>query len=88
MAYSSTLPPFVVASAPGDEWTLWAYVSTHTVAEAVASGFISNGDDLGMKVGDPVLVSQSTGYINVLCYVTGVTASSAATISSVTTSSA
>jgi len=88
MAYSSTNPPFVIAGAPGDNFSLWGYVSTHTVAEAVASGFISNGDALGMKVGQPVLVSQSTGYINVLCYVTAVTASSAATLSSVTTSSA
>lgn len=41
----------------------WIYRSTHTAAEAIVAGFITDGLNLGMKVGDPVLIIGSTTFI-------------------------
>lgn len=87
MAYSSTNPPSLLVGRVGDDNpSLWVYQSTHTVGEAAASGFIANGDDLGMLKGDAVLVHQSTAGIATWMFVSSVTASSAATLTAVTTS--
>lgn len=41
----------------------WQYVSSHTQAEVGTSDFISDGLNLGMKVGDTVTVIGSTTYV-------------------------
>jgi hypothetical protein len=90
MAYSSTNPPALLVGAVGDDRpALWAYRSTHTAGEVAAADFIANGDDLGMLTGDAVLVQESTSPLtgNTWMFVSVVTASSAATLTSVTTSS-
>lgn len=40
--------------------SMWQYNSTHTQAEAAATGFITDALTLGMKIGDSVLVVGST----------------------------
>lgn len=52
MAYSSTNPPHLIAQTFGTGPGYWVYKSTHTAAATAASSFISDGFDLGMKVGD------------------------------------
>ena len=37
-------------------WCEWLYRSTHTQAEAAATGFITDAQQLGMSLGDAVLV--------------------------------
>lgn len=38
----------------------WHYTDTGTIATIVADGFITDGYDMGMRVGDPVQVYDST----------------------------
>lgn len=41
----------------------WRYVSTHTQAEVAAANFFTDGKDLGLAVGDSVLVVGTTTYV-------------------------
>ena len=85
MAYSTTNPPTLLVPSIGNKPALWAYSSTHTSTEILASNFFSNGAGLGMKVNDILITVSSTGFIPYLVAVSSVNASSAA---SVTASSA
>jgi hypothetical protein len=58
MAYSTSNPPQLQAQSIASGRT-YRYASTHGATEIVASGFFSNGYDLGMRVGD-VLISVET----------------------------
>jgi hypothetical protein len=64
MAYSTSNPPWLVtkaigstAGAPGR--ACWQYASTHVQAVAAATGFFTDGKDLGMTLGDSVYVIGS-----------------------------
>ena len=59
MAYDTANPPVLIeATASGP--AVWAYRSADTVTVVKGVGYISNGDDLGMKVGDIVLIADTT----------------------------
>lgn len=62
MAYSTSNPPRLTGDQPIAGLRKWQYVSTHTQAAVGTSDHISNGKDLGMKVGDTVTVIGSTTY--------------------------
>jgi len=69
MAYQGTTstspnPPRLLGQAMAEsEGRQWTYVSTHTAATVLAANFFgSDGPNLGMKVGDTVLVVGSTTY--------------------------
>lgn len=55
MAYSTSNPPGLVYSQVGGGRKTWVYSSTHVAADIDTASFISNGYDLGMRVGDLVL---------------------------------
>lgn len=81
MAYATTNPPVQVASAFGGGPALWMYASTDVHTDVDASGYFTNGSDLGMKVGDVVIVSKTSATIgSTLHYVSTVTAGGAATV--------
>ena len=80
MAYSSTNPPQLMVPSIGGTPAWWSYRSTNTSTEVLASGFFSNGSDLGMKAGDIVIGSGSTTFYPWTKAVSSVTASSAATV--------
>ena len=61
MAYSTDNPPALA----GGELTnsvpqTWVYRSADTAATVDTDGYITNADDLGMKVGDVVYVHDTT----------------------------
>jgi hypothetical protein len=65
MAYSTATPPRMKANGglygPGQTWT---YSTADTAATVDTAGYITNGLDLGMKVGDLVEVTVTgTGVI-------------------------
>lgn len=67
MAYSTSNPPrLMVASLGGTPFQQWVY--SHTDAAAVVDGanYITNGGDLGMRVGDLVLVRNTTANITTM----------------------
>lgn len=80
MAYSTSNPPKLLVPSLGEGPAVWGYRSTNTSTETLASGFFSNGYDLGMKAADIVLVINSTSGIPYLTGVSSVTTSSAATV--------
>lgn len=63
---SSPNPPVklidTLGSTAGGGWRLWVYRSTHLQTDVGASDFISDGQALGMTVGDTVLAIGSTTY--------------------------
>ena len=60
MAYSTASPPKLMVQAIGNLGpSMWTYSSTDNAAAVDNSGYITNGGDLGMKVGDFVFVSDS-----------------------------
>lgn len=77
--YSTTLPPVRVAGAVAGP-SLWLYSSaTDARSVVIAAGYISNADDLGMKVGDFVLSYEVDTGLGTLSVVT-VVASSGSTM--------
>lgn len=68
MAYAGTTstspnPPRLVGQAMAESaGRSWVYVSTHTAATVEAANFFTDGDELGLKVGDTMLVVGSTTY--------------------------
>lgn len=81
MAYATSNPPRLMVARVGSGTALWAYTSTDVHTDVDAADYFSNGDALGMKVGDVVLVSKSTATVGTTVhYVSAVTAGGAATV--------
>jgi hypothetical protein len=65
----------------GSGASLWSYASTDIHTDVDAADYFSNGDDLGMVVGDIVFVSKTNATIGTTVhYVSAVTAGGAATV--------
>lgn len=65
MAYvPATNPPrLVLEGAIGGTPSIWVYSSADAAATVDASGYFTNGVDLGMRDGDLIFVFQSAGKI-------------------------
>lgn len=79
MTYSTDNPPVKLVDglmgggAAGRGGALWHYASTDDDATVIAAGYITNADDLGMKVGDVVfIVETDNSYKLALAVVTAV----------------
>ena len=59
MAYSTSAPPVCILQAIAGP-RIWYHTSADATAAADASGFITNGGSLGMKVNDIVYHKDST----------------------------
>lgn len=81
MAYSTATPPIVIAEGIGGKGTLWYYQSADPIATVNTSAYFTNGDALGMKVGDTVIVRDSNVPTTSLCTVIDVTAGGQADVS-------
>ena len=85
MAYSTALPPVRVGGGLGGGGSLWIYQSEDVHTDVDASLYFTDGDVLGMKVGDVVFVVETDNtYAQTTHSVTVVTAGSGATISAAT----
>lgn len=81
MAYVTTNPPAQLKSLTGSGAALWIYSSTDIHTDVDEVGYFTNGDALGMKVGDVMIVVKTTATIGATIHVvTTVTAGGAATI--------
>lgn len=85
MTYATTNPPQLVAQPIGGK-SLWIYASTDVSTDVDASGYFTNGYQLGMKVGDVMFVietdnsyAQTTHSVTVVNSTTGAATISAAT---------
>lgn len=81
MSYATTNPPVCVTSRFGSGPALWMYTSTDVHTDVDAADYFSNGDALGMQVGDVVIVSKSSATIgSTIHYVSTVTTGGAASV--------
>lgn len=83
MAYATSNPPAMVSQRLGaaSGSNLWVYADEDVASIVLAADYFSNGSALGMKVGDPVLLVNSTNGSVKLARVTSVTSGGAATVS-------
>lgn len=62
MAYSTATPPKMLLQALAHKGpALWTYENTDSAATVQASGYITNGGDLGMKVNDILFYTITNG---------------------------
>lgn len=91
MAYSTTNPPTCMTGPLTGAGNLWQYRSTELGTAVDAAGYFTNAKDLGMKVGDMVLVYESTNvalrtHVVVTVSSTGADLSDGTTVGSTTNS--
>lgn len=73
MAYSTSNPPVLISqSLGGNHGAVWLYKSADDDATVNGASYFSNGVTLGMKVGDIVLVIDTTTPKGSFCFVTSV----------------
>ena len=78
MAYATSNPPAKMAGIMAGA-SLWYYTDGDVDSDVDAADYFSNGDALGMKVGDPMLSFDTAGVLT-LFFVSAVTAGGAATV--------
>lgn len=79
MAYATTNPPRCLVPAVGaNEASLWMYVSADDKATVIGAGYFTDGDDLGFKVGDVVIIADTGTPLSSTAIVDAVAAGGAA----------
>lgn len=83
MAYSTDAPPALISQRVGGSTgrAVWLYVSTDAATVVRADGYITDGDDLGMKVGDVVIQTSDDASVGHIYLVASVTSGGAADLS-------
>jgi hypothetical protein len=82
MAYSTANPPALLVTPPAGGTQLWSYASTDVHTDVDAADYFSNGDALGMRENDTVIVTKTSATVGATLHtVTAVTAGGAATVS-------
>lgn len=82
MAYDTANPPMLMSGPLTGAGKVWSYRSTDVATDVDASGYFTNGDALGMEVGDIMYVTDTdTSTTTTIHRVTTVTAGGAATVS-------
>lgn len=85
MSYATTNPPALISQRVGGSGAIWSYSSADAVADVDEAGYFTNGDDLGMQVGDTVIVFDTETPLMTPCWVSAVTAGGAATVTALIT---
>jgi hypothetical protein len=84
MAYAITNPPHVlVPSLGGKGPQVWGYESADPRATVNGADYFSNGDELGMRVGDLVIVYDTVTPLTSVHFVAAVTAGGAADVNDI-----
>lgn len=81
MAYETSNPPKCILHGIGGGPSIWVYADGDAHTDVDATDYFTNGLELGMKVGDVVIVQNTTGYTTTLHSVSAVDADGNATIS-------
>lgn len=71
MAYSTSSPPIRIVGGI-DGISLWLYQSADAAATVKAANYITNAKDLGMKVGDAVIILDTNTPLSTLAIVSAV----------------
>lgn len=82
MAYSTANAPGLISQRIGSKpGAVWVYQDGDPFDTVLAADYISNGDALGMKVGDQVIVIDTTNSVVAVAHVSAVTSGGAASLS-------
>lgn len=81
MAYATSNPPKCIAQSVGASPALWLYDSEDVHTDVDATNYFSNGQDLGMRVNDVVVVIKTTATIGATLHVVTEVSSDGATVS-------
>lgn len=82
MAYNTNNPPVRLrASIDGSSSALWSYQSANSLTQVTAAGFISNADNLGLKVGDTIFVAETDNNYSSATFTVASITTGAATLS-------
>lgn len=81
MTYATTNPPTLIAQSVGGGAAVWLYKSADDDASVNANDYFSNGEALGMQVGDIVLVIDTTTPKGSVHYVSAIDSDGNATTS-------
>lgn len=79
MSYATTNPPKLLVPSTSASPAIWVYTSADARATVEGSAYFSNAVDLGMKLGDIVIVVYTTGYVTTI-HAVSVLSATAATI--------
>jgi len=85
MAYATTNPPILVSRGIAGYGNVWHYSSADAAATVDGDGYITDGDALGMKVNDMVLVVDTATPLVTSHRVASVTSGGAADLADGTT---
>lgn len=80
MAYSASNPPALVSQRIGGGPAIWLYKSADVVGDVDATDYFSNGEALGMRVGDMVWVYDTTTPLCTVCWVSAIDSDGNATV--------
>lgn len=75
MAYATTNPPKLLVKGVGTAPSLWTYSSTDAHTDVDAAGYFTNGADLGLRIGDVMIVvdtDSATATIHSVATVIGI----------------
>lgn len=72
MSYSTSNPPVKVADALAGGPNLWMYSSADDDGTVIGAGYVTDAQHLGMRVGDCVLIWDSTTPKGSIVFVTAV----------------
>lgn len=85
MAYSNSNPPALLQDRVGGGGAVWSYISADPIATATGASYITNGDDLGMKVGDAVMLYDTGTPKSYVAFVSAVSSAGATLVLSTAT---
>jgi hypothetical protein len=77
MAYSTSNPPALLTQRIGGGMATWAYSSSDATGTVDGAGYITNGQALGMKVGDLVYSNDTVNSLVTAHRVAAVTSTGA-----------
>ena len=84
MAYDVSNPPALTAQRVGSGknsgGAIWSYASIDDLTAVVAADYFSNGEDLGMELGDVVHVFENDAVVTSVAYVKAINAGGAVTV--------
>lgn len=80
MAYATSNPPSVVMPGIGTAMSVWTYTDGDDDTAINATDYFSDGDDLGMKLGDILFHNDTASPKGSVHYVSAVTVGGAATV--------
>ena len=86
MAYATSNPPVCIVPGVGDGPGLWIYVDDDAHTAVDADDYFTNGDDLGMRENDAVLVHDNDTATSTIHFVRAQVTAPAASITIATLS--